>query len=94
MTGQRWWRQHLLLELGCVLLFFGILIEKGVGTIIPGFIPEAWGKVDEYAPSWVELLVAPGIWAIGCFVFTILAKAAIPIELGVRRFRPSSITPH
>lgn len=44
--------------------------------------------------AWVELVVAPGIWAIGCFVFTILAKAAIPIELGVRRFRPSSITPH
>mgnify|MGYP000585429470 CR=1 FL=1 len=36
--------------------------EKGVGTIIPGFIPEPWGKVHEYAPTWVELLVALGIW--------------------------------
>lgn len=86
LTVHRWRKQAILLDFGCLLLFFGILIEKGVGTIIPGFIPEPWGKIDEYAPSWVELLVALGIWAIGCFVFTVLAKAAIPIELGLRRF--------
>ncbi len=86
LTVHRWRKNHLLLDIGCVLLFIGILIEKGVGTIIPGFIPEPWGKVDEYAPSWVELLVALGIWAIGCFVFTVLAKIAIPIELGKRRY--------
>jgi Ni/Fe-hydrogenase subunit HybB-like protein len=86
LTVHRWRKNHALLDFGCVLLFVGILIEKGVGTIIPGFIPEPWGKVHEYAPSWVELLVALGIWAIGCFVFTVLVKAAIPIELGQRRY--------
>ncbi len=73
----------------CGLIFGGILIEKGLGTIIPGFIPEPWGKVEEYAPTWVELTVAAGIWALGAFVFTVLAKAAIPIETGRRRFRNS-----
>lgn len=71
------------------LLFAGILIEKGLGTIIPGFVPEPWGRVEEYVPSWVELTVSAGIWAFGAFVFTILAKAAIPIETGRRRFNPS-----
>ena len=69
----------------CVMLFFGILIEKGIGTIIPGFIPEPWGKIHEYAPSWVELTVAMGVWAMGAFVFTVLAKVAIPIEMGALR---------
>lgn len=65
----------------CGMLFVGILLEKGLGTIIPGFIPDPWGKVTEYAPTYIELLVAAGVWAMGAFVFTVLAKAAIPIEL-------------
>lgn len=69
----------------CALLFAGILVEKGLGTIIPGFVPEPWGRIDEYLPTWVELVVGLGIWAMGAFVFTVLAKAAIPIELGKRR---------
>ena len=67
------------------MLFVGILIEKGIGTIIPGFIPEPWGKIHEYAPTWVELTVALGIWSLGAFVFTVLAKVAIPIEMGLLR---------
>jgi Ni/Fe-hydrogenase subunit HybB-like protein len=86
LTIHRFRKNHFWLDVGCVLLFIGILIEKGVGTIIPGFIPEPWGKIDEYAPTWVELLVSLGIWAIGAFVFTVLAKVAIPIELGKRRY--------
>lgn len=65
----------------CTMLFIGILIEKGIGTIIPGFIPEPWGKIHEYAPTWVELTVALGVWSMGAFVFTVLAKVAIPIEM-------------
>ena len=75
-----------LLNIACVLLFVGILLDKGLGTIIPGFIPEPWGKIREYTPTWVELTVCLGIWALGCFVFTVLTKAAIPIELGKTRF--------
>jgi molybdopterin-containing oxidoreductase family membrane subunit len=71
----------------CGLLFAGILIEKGLGTIVPGFIPEPWGKIHEYAPTWIELMVTLGIWALGAFVFTLLAKIAIPIETGQRRVR-------
>lgn len=73
----------------CALLFLGILLEKGLGTIIPGFIPEPWGRIDEYVPTWIELTVSLGIWALGAFVFTVLAKAAIPIELGRKRFTSS-----
>jgi len=65
----------------CVMLFIAIELEKGLGTIIPGFIPEPWGKIQEYTPSWVEFAVSIGIFAFGAFVFTVLAKVAIPIEL-------------
>jgi hypothetical protein len=58
-----------------------VLIERSIGTIIPGFVPEPWGKIPRHTPTWGELTVSAGLWALGAFIFTILAKAAIPIEL-------------
>lgn len=77
------------LYLACAMLFVGVLIEKSIGTIIPGFVPEPWGKIPRYVPTWVELTVCAGLWALGAFVFTVLAKAAIPIELGHRAPPPA-----
>jgi hypothetical protein len=64
-----------------------ILIDQGIGTIIPGFVPEPWGGILTYSPSWVALTVSAGLWALGGFVFTVLAKAAIAIEVGGSRWR-------
>ena len=50
------------LNLGCVLIIVGIWIEKGIGLIIPGFIPAPLGEVWEYAPTGTEIMVAAGIW--------------------------------
>jgi molybdopterin-containing oxidoreductase family membrane subunit len=63
------------------MLFAGVLIEKSLGAIIPGFLPEPWGKIPRHVPTWVEIAVTAGLWALGAFVLTVLAKAAIPIEL-------------
>ena len=66
----------------CATLFIGIWIEKGIGLVIPGFIPSPLGEVVEYTPTWVELSVSAGIWALELFVLTILVRVALPIELG------------
>ena len=71
----------------CMLLFVAIWIEKGFGLIVPGFIPGPYGKIVEYTPTWIEIGVTLGIWAMGAFVFTILAKTAIEIENGVMRYK-------
>ncbi len=71
----------------CVLLFVAIWIEKGFGLIVPGFIPGPYGKIAEYLPTGIEVGVTIGIWALGAFVFTILAKTAIGIELGELRYK-------
>jgi molybdopterin-containing oxidoreductase family membrane subunit len=72
-----------------VLLFVAIWIEKGMGLIIPGFIPGPWGDVVEYSPTLIEIGVTIGIWAMGAFIFTVLVKAAIPIEMGKLRYKDS-----
>jgi molybdopterin-containing oxidoreductase family membrane subunit len=67
----------------CAMLFVGIWVEKGIGLVIPGFIPSPLGEIVEYTPSWVELGVTAGIWALGLFILTSLVRVA-PIELGRR----------
>jgi Ni/Fe-hydrogenase subunit HybB-like protein len=69
----------------CVVLFVAIWIEKGIGLVIPGFVPSPLGEIVEYVPSSVELAVTAGIWALGLFVLTVLVKVALPIELGQAR---------
>ena len=66
----------------CATLFVGIWVEKGIGLVIPGFIPSPLGEIVEYTPTWVELCVTAGIWALGLFVLTVLVRVALPIELG------------
>jgi Ni/Fe-hydrogenase subunit HybB-like protein len=66
----------------CAVLFIAIWIEKGIGLVIPGFVPSPLGEIVEYTPTWVELCVTAGIWAFGLFVLTVLVRVALPIELG------------
>lgn len=66
-------------------LFIGIWVEKGIGLVIPGFIPSPLGEIVEYTPTFVEIGVTLGIWALGLFVLTVLVRVALPIELGVAR---------
>ena len=75
-------RNLALLPLLCIGLFVAIWVEKGMGLIVPGFIPSPLGEIVEYSPTWVELLVSAGIFAMGLFVFTVLAKVGVAIESG------------
>lgn len=70
------------LNLACVLLIIGIWIEKGMGLIIPGFIPTPLGEVVEYVPTLNEILVCIGIWAFGLLLYTVLVRISVPILKG------------
>lgn len=85
-------RKALTLNIACVLAFLGIWIEKGMGLVIPGFVPTPLGEIFEYVPTSVELSVAAAIWALGVLIFTVLAKAVIAIEQGRVVYRAKSRT--
>ena len=70
------------LNLACVLAIVGIWIEKGMGLVIPGFIPSPLGEMIEYTPSLNETLVCLGIWAFGILCYTVFLRMAIPILQG------------
>ena len=62
------------------LSFLGGWIEKGMGLVVPGFIPTPLGEIFEYSPTLVEVSVSAGIWALGILIFTMLAKFVIAVE--------------
>jgi molybdopterin-containing oxidoreductase family membrane subunit len=78
-------RRRVVASIACAFAIVGVWIEKGMGLVIPGFVPTPLGEVFEYSPSWGEVFVSLGIWALGMLVFTLLAKVAISIEVGALR---------
>jgi molybdopterin-containing oxidoreductase family membrane subunit len=70
----------LTMNIAFVLTVAGVWIEKGMGMIVPAFVPTPIGEIYEYVPSLTEIMVTIGIWAIGLLLFTLLAKAALPVQ--------------
>ena len=70
------------MNIACVLTFLGVYTEKGMGMVIPGFTPDTLGEIYIYSPSMTEYRVGFGVVAIGCLVFTLLVKLAMPYVKG------------
>ena len=87
------------MNIAFVLTVIGIWIEKGMGLVIPGFVPSPIGEIYEYAPNITEIMITLGIWAFGLLFFTIMAKAALPIQCRYMRqnsdlLHPDACTVH
>jgi Ni/Fe-hydrogenase subunit HybB-like protein len=75
-------RNWITLNIGCLAIYAGVYIEKGMGLIIPGLTPDTLGEIYEYFPTMTEFRVAAGVFALGFLVFTLMLKVAVPISLG------------
>ncbi len=74
-TREHLWR----VDLACVLTFIGIWIEKGMGLVVPGFVPSTLHELIEYTPNELEWRIVAGIWALGMMIFTLGVKIAIAV---------------
>jgi molybdopterin-containing oxidoreductase family membrane subunit len=74
-----------LLTLACCLAAAGVYVEKGLGLLLPGMSPDMRGEVYAYAPTWVEISVGAGIWAVGILLFTLMSRVAIAVDRGELR---------
>ncbi len=73
-------RKENTLLLGCIAVIISTWIDKGMGLVIGGFIPNPFERVVEYMPTLPEITISIAIWATGFFVLTILYKIAISIK--------------
>jgi Ni/Fe-hydrogenase subunit HybB-like protein len=94
LLNPRWRKNHRILPIACVLAFSGIWVEKGMGLLIPGFIPSPIGEFTQYFPTTLEIFVTLGNWAAGFLILTVLLKGAIGVMLGeVQYARAAQPTP-
>jgi len=84
------------LNVACALLIVGVWIEKGMGLIVPAFVPSPLGEIVEYTPTVNEVLVCLGIWAFGLLLYTIFVRITVPVlsgELTVDRVQAVAVEP-
>jgi Ni/Fe-hydrogenase subunit HybB-like protein len=63
-----------------VAVFIAAWIDKGMGLVIGGFIPNPFERITEYSPTGPELAITIGVYAIGALVLTVLYKVAIAVK--------------
>jgi Ni/Fe-hydrogenase subunit HybB-like protein len=68
----------------CGLIIITTYLDKGLGLMTGGFVPNPLEKVVEYWPTVPEALITLGIWALGFFILAVLYKVAVSIKEEVR----------
>ncbi|HEY5552769.1 MAG TPA: NrfD/PsrC family molybdoenzyme membrane anchor subunit [Opitutaceae bacterium] len=72
-------RNFVTLNIGNLLIYFSVYIEKGIALIIPGYTPDTLGQIYAYTPSLNEVRVAVGIFGIGFLLFTVMVRFALAL---------------
>jgi Ni/Fe-hydrogenase subunit HybB-like protein len=73
-------RNEVTLAWACGMTFVATWIDKGLGMISGGFVPNPLEEITEYWPTLPEALIALGIWAIGALIVTVLYKVAVAVR--------------
>ncbi len=68
------------LAVACVAVFISIWIDKGMGMVVTGFVPNPLGEVMEYSPTFIEILITLGVYAMGILIVTALYKIALTVK--------------
>ena len=68
------------LKFGCVAVVGSLWIDKGLGMVIAGFVPNPLGKVVHYSPTAPELMISLSIYAVGALILTGLYKIALEVR--------------
>ncbi|HNX28003.1 MAG TPA: polysulfide reductase NrfD [Syntrophomonadaceae bacterium] len=71
-----------ILTFALIAVFIASWLDKGIGLVLGGFVPNAFGRVTEYIPSVTEIIIILGIYAVGLLLLTVLYKVVI----GVREY--------
>ena len=73
-------RNEKTLMVACIALFLSIWLDKGMGMVVAGFVPNPMGKVVQYLPTVPELLIALMVYAVGALLITGLYKIALTVR--------------
>jgi molybdopterin-containing oxidoreductase family membrane subunit len=63
-----------------VMIIVSIWIDKGAGMMTGGLNPSPLGRLTHYFPSWVEIIMGIGLYALGALILTVLYKIAVTVK--------------
>ena len=72
------------LAMVCGLIVITTYIDKGLGLMTGGFVPNPLERVVEYWPTLPEFLISIGVYSIGAFILTVLYKVATSVKEEVK----------
>lgn len=73
-------KNEAILPVALIAVFISTWIDKGVGLVVGGFIPNPFETITTYSPTTPELLITLGVYAIGALSLTVLYKVAIGVK--------------
>ncbi|MEA1959975.1 MAG: NrfD/PsrC family molybdoenzyme membrane anchor subunit, partial [Bacillota bacterium] len=73
-------RNEKVLSIALIAVFVAAWLDKGIGLVLGGFVPNAFGRITEYVPSFAELIIILGVYAIGLLLLTIFYKVVIAVR--------------
>lgn len=73
-------RNENILPFALIAVFIAAWIDKGMGLVVGGFVPNPFETVTEYSPTAPEIAITLGVYAIGFLVLTVLYKVAIAVR--------------
>ncbi|MBP7764051.1 MAG: polysulfide reductase NrfD [Deltaproteobacteria bacterium] len=76
-------KQETWLAPACVAVFASLWIEKGLGLVLPGFIPSPLEAMTEYHPTGPEIAITLGVWAVGFLILTVFYKIFTTVRGGI-----------
>ncbi len=68
----------------CGLVIVTTWLDKGLGLMTGGFVPNPMEQVVEYWPTAPEAIISLGVWAMGFLILTVLYKIAVSIKEEVK----------
>ena len=63
-----------------IMLFIATWIDKSLGLLIGGFTPTPYETFEIYTPSFWEVSIGLGIFALGALIVSILWKIALDVK--------------
>lgn len=72
------------LAVACAFIIAGTWIDKALGMIAGGFVPNPLHQVNEYVPTIPEIGITIGVYGIGALVLTVLYKMVVGVKEEVK----------
>lgn len=77
-------KNEAILAVACMVIIAGTWIDKGLGMISGGFVPNPLHQVNEYVPTFPEVMITLGVYSLGFFVLTLFYKIAVSVKEEMR----------